>query len=62
MGDSAKTDAPKGSFWKGVKTELNKISMAQQRRPFETVSCCSVCFTCNGSGHYFPGYSDPVRN
>ena len=25
MGDSAKTDAPKGSFWKGVKTELNKI-------------------------------------
>ena len=25
MGDSEKTDAPKGSFWKGVKTELNKI-------------------------------------
>ena len=25
MGDSAKTDAPKGSFWKSVKTEFNKI-------------------------------------
>ena len=25
MGDSAKTDAPKGSFWKSDKTEFNKI-------------------------------------
>lgn len=25
MGDSAKTDAPKVSFWKSVKTELSKI-------------------------------------
>lgn len=25
MGDSAKTDAPKGNFWKSVKTEFNKI-------------------------------------
>lgn len=25
MGDSAKNDAPKFSFWKGVKTEFNKI-------------------------------------
>ena len=25
MGDSAKTDAPKGSLWKSVKTEFNKI-------------------------------------
>lgn len=25
MGDSAKTDAQKGSFWKSVKTEFNKI-------------------------------------
>lgn len=25
MGDSAKTNAPKTSFWKNVKTELGKI-------------------------------------
>ena len=25
MGDSAKTDAPKVSFWKSVKTEFSKI-------------------------------------
>ena len=25
MGDSAKTDATKGNFWKSVKTEFNKI-------------------------------------
>ena len=26
MGDSAKTDAPKVSFWKSVKTEFGKIT------------------------------------
>ena len=25
MGDSAKTNAPKTSFWKGIKTEFGKI-------------------------------------
>ena len=45
MGDSAKTDAPKVSFWKSVKTEFNKIVWPDKKDCFKqsvAVLCVSI--------------------
>ncbi|MBQ7944122.1 MAG: preprotein translocase subunit SecE [Lachnospiraceae bacterium] len=45
MGDSAKTDAPKVSFWKSVKTEFNKIAWPDKKECFKqsvAVLCVSI--------------------
>ena len=45
MGDSAKTDAPKTSFWKSVKSEFGKIVWPDKNDMFKqsvVVLCVSV--------------------
>lgn len=45
MADSAKTEAKKDSFWKGVKTEFNKIAWPDKKETVKqsvAVLCASV--------------------
>ena len=45
MGDSAKTNAPKNSFWKSVKTEFSKIAWPDKEdllKQSVAVLCVSV--------------------